>query len=340
MITLHILCNPNNPVSVEHLTDPFAIAVLKFVKNMEMLDYKCIVYTIKGSNVPCESVECLPFIYNDNNKNIEEYNRNAAQEIKKRKNSSDLIMCFHGWENQIAALENQDLIIVEPSIGYDFKAIFAPFRAFTSYAQMHMFYGYKNMLMTPSWFDTVIPNAFDPNEFDFCQNKEDYLLIFGRVIENKGIHIAIQLAEKTGKRLIVAGPGSLQDIGYKQLPKNVEYIGICNVEQRRKIMSKATAILGPTYYVEPFGNMIAEGYFSGTPAITTDWGGFVDTVKHGKTGFRCREFKDFLEAIDKIETIDPVDCKNWAMENYEETVVHKKFHEYFQKLSARNFYRT
>lgn len=339
MTTLHILCNPNKPVHVSNRTDPFAIAVIKFAENMEKLGYKCIVYDTAGSSVPCESVNCLPFLYSDTIKNIETYNSNASKEIKNRKNSKDLIMCFHGWENQGATIENQDLVIVEPSIGYDIKAIFAPYRAFTSYAQMHMFYGSKDMLMTPSWYDTVIPNAFSAYEFDYTVEKADYFLIFGRVIENKGIHLAIQATEKTGSKLVVAGPGRLEDIGYKEIPKHVEYVGTCDIHQRRKLMSKAKAIIGPTYYVEPFGNMIAEGYFSGTPAITSDWGGFVDTVIPGVTGFRCREFRDFVNAIENIDTIDSEDCYNYAMNTYEETVVHQKFDQYFQKLQAGNFYR-
>jgi len=339
MTTLHILCNPNKPVHVLNRTDPFAIAVIKFAENMERLGYKCIVYDTAGSNVPCETVNCLPFLFGDTIKNIETYNDNAGIEIKKRKKSKDLIMCFHGWENKNATIENQDLLIVEPSIGYDIKAIFAPYRVFTSYAQMHMFYGHKDMLMTPSWYDTVIPNAFSASEFDYTPVKDDYFLIFGRVIENKGIHIAIQATERTGKKLIIAGPGRLEDLGYKEIPKHVEHVGTCDVLQRRKLMSKAKAILGPTYYVEPFGNMIAEGYLSGTPAITSDWGGFVDTVIPGVTGFRCREFRDFVYAIENIDTIDHEDCYNYAMNTYEETVVHQKFDQYIQKLQAGNFYR-
>lgn len=339
MTNLHVLCNPNKPVHILNRTDPFAIAAIKFTENMESLGYKCTLYSTAGSEVSCESVNCLPFLYADTYQNIEVYNHAANIEIHKRKKPNDLVMCFHGWENRGATLDNQDLIIVEPSIGYDVKAIFAPYRAFTSYAQMHMYYGHKDMLMTPSWYDAVIPNAFSADEFDFSQIKDDYFLIFGRVIENKGIHIAIQATERTGQRLVVAGPGRLEDLGYTQLPKHVEYVGVCNVDQRRQLMSKAKAVLGPTYYVEPFGNMVIEGYFSGTPAITTDWGGFVDTVIQGHTGFRCREFKDFISAIERIDQINPTACLDWALRNYEEGIVHRQFDQYFQKLQARDFYR-
>ncbi|NBO28108.1 MAG: glycosyltransferase [Synechococcaceae bacterium WB8_1B_057] len=337
--TLHILSSPNKPVHILNRTDPFSIAIVKFIENMPKHDWNCVLYSIPGSQVDCEQVNCLPGIYNETNKNIKVYNEIAAKEIKLRKKPKDIIVCFHGWENQEAAFANNDLYIVEPSIGYDIKAVFAPFRVFTSYAQMHMYYGHKDMLMNPSWFDAVIPNAFTPAEFDYNENKENYILYFGRVIENKGIHIAVQATEKAQVPLHIAGPGSLEDLGYKKIPNHVKILGTCDVDQRRHYMKSARAIIGPTYYVEPFGNMIAEGYFSGTPAITTDWGGFTETVVQGVTGYRCREFKDFVWAIENINEIDSKKCYNFAMENYAEDIVHKKFDSYFRKVQESNFYR-
>lgn len=340
MATLHILSNPTSPVHINNRIDPFSIAVVKFIKNMTRLGWNCVHYGTTGSEVDCELVVCLNNIDSNRHTAIEKYNRVAAEEIKKRKKAGDLIMCFHGWENRVAAEANNDLPIVEPSIGYDTKAVFAPYRVFVSYAQMHMFYGERGMLMTPSWYDAVIPNAFTPSEFEFNAKKKDYILYFGRVIENKGLHIAIQATEKTGHNLIVAGPGALSDIGYKEVPSHVKCVGLCNAEQRKILMRDAMAIIGPTYYVEPFGNMVAEGYFSGTPAITTDWGGFTETVIQGKTGFRCREMKEFVNALNNIGNIDPQDCRDWADATYSEEVVHAQFDDYFKKILAGTFYRT
>ena len=195
------------------------------------------------------------------------------------------------------------------------------------------------MLMNPSWFDAVIPNAVSAHEFDYTEEKEDYFLYFGRVIESKGLPIAIQSTEAAGKRLLVAGPGSIKEMGFKKTPGHVELLGPCNAEQRRKLMSKARAIIGPTYYVEPFGNMVVEGYMSGTPAITTDWGGFTETVINGVTGFRCREFKQFVEAIHNIDSINPIDCREWAMKNCEDHIVHKKLDEYLDRIIQPDLYR-
>lgn len=339
MPTLHILSSPHSPVHIDRRIDAFSIAVIKFVENMQKLGWNCIHYGIVGCQVPCETVMCLDSIHHDTQQNISVYNKRAAKEIALRKKPDDLIMCFHGWENREAAEANSDLLIVEPSIGYETRAVFAPYRVFVSYAQQHMMYGERGMLMTPSWYDAVIPNAFSADEFEFSAEKKDYVLYFGRVIESKGIHVAIQATEKSGHKLIIAGPGYLTDMGYHTIPEHVTCVGLVDADRRRELMRDAQAIIGPTYYVEPFGNMVVEGYFCGTPAITTDWGGFTETVIHGVTGYRCRESREFVAALKNIHLIDPEVCRDWAWRNYEESVVHKKFDEYFNKLLAKDFYR-
>lgn len=337
---LHILSSPYNPVNIQFRSDPFAVAVVKFIKNMSQLGWDCIHYGIAGSQVDCEVVPCLPTIPPDMQEAIKQYNVTAGTEIAKRKSPGDIILCFYGVENQQAAEMNSDLLIVEPSIGYAISAVFAPYRVFVSYAQMHMFYGERHMLMSPSWADAVIPNAVSATEFEYSENKKDYVLLFGRVISSKGVDIAIQATRETGHRLLIAGPGSLKDLGYSTLPDHVEYCGLANESRRRELMRDAKAILGPTQYVEPFGNMVIEGYFSGTPAITTDWGGFTETVIQGVTGFRCREFREFVYALNNIHKINPKDCRQWAESNYSEEVIHKKFDYYLRKIQANNFYRS
>jgi len=319
--------------------DPFSIITLKFIKQMTRRGWHCIHYSIPGTKVDCEMVQCLDIINENNDVNIHVYNDRAGKEIALRKKPGDMVLCFYGVGDQGAAEANRDLKIVEPSIGYATNTVFADYRVFASYSHMHMYYGEKGMLMTPSWWDAVIPNAITADNFDFTDEKDDYFLFFGRVIESKGVNLAIQATKHTGKKLIIAGPGDLAGLGYPEIPDHVTMVGQCNSDQRRKLMSKAKAILGLTHYVEPFGNMIVEGYMSGTPAITTDWGGFSDTVKEGVTGFRCRNFRDIVNAINRIDEISPWDCRRWAEENYEDEVVHDKLHKYLTNLQDLDFYK-
>jgi len=330
MPTLHILSNPISPVNLSNRIDPFSISTWKFIHWMTRLGWNCIHYGVVGSEVDCKSILCLDYINTDHNACKIKYNENSARAIGENKKPGDMILCFYGVDNQAATEPHKDLKIIEPGIGYDTRAVFADYRVFTSYAQMHMFYGGREMLMSPSIWDAVIPNGFTPAEFDYTDIKSDYVLYFGRVIETKGINIAIQATAKSGKKLVIAGPGHLSNV-----PNHVSVVGPCNVEQRRKLMKNALAIIGPTLYVEPFGNMVVEGYLSGTPAITADWGGFIDTVVHGVTGYRCRFLEDYIEAINNIKHISNKVCFDFAMENFTDEVIHKKFDQYLKKLNNK-----
>lgn len=330
MTTLHVLPNFERPTSLAYRMDPFSVSTYRFIEHMMKRGYNCIHYGRQESDPLCEHVS----VYGDN----DEMNRAAGEEIAKRKQPGDLIICNYGFGNYGAAMMNPDLKAVEPGIGYAVDAVFAPYRVFTTYAQQHMYYGHHKMTMNPSWFDTVIPNGFDPDEFDYRELKQDYLLYFGRIIPSKGVELCIQLAEKTGQQLVLAGPGNLESLNRTSLPSNVTMVGLCDAEQRRHLMSHAKALLGPTYYVEPFGNMVVEALFSGTPVITTDWGGFTETNVHGVTGYRCRDWQDFTTAINNIDLIKPSACREWAESRYTHDVVHDQLNAYLQKVIRSDFY--
>jgi glycosyltransferase involved in cell wall biosynthesis len=193
--------------------------------------------------------------------------------------------------------------------------------------------------MNPSWFDEVIGNPFTLSEFEYEYHKDDYYLYFGRVCEEKGVHLAIQATEKMGKKLIIAGPGSLNSIGYSNTPSHVEIFGVANADQRKQLMRKAKALFGLTYYVEPFGNMIIESNLSGTPVITTDWGAFPEIVIQGQTGYRCRNFKDILNAMENIENnqISSMNCAAHGR-TFSDEIIHEKHRLYLERVIKNQFY--
>lgn len=345
---LHILANPHGITDLTYRMEPFNIAAAKMISNMTGLGYEILHYGHEQSQVACENISVVHSneisprgdddLFQHNPSVAKIFCRRAREELSRRYRPDDMILCFYGTDQQDAVAGIDDAFIVEPSIGYRPECVFAPYRVFTSYSQMHYYYGQQRMLLSPSWNDAVIPNAFTPSEFEFNTDKEDYCLYLGRISADKGIHLAIQMTEYTGQRLIIAGPGDLSALDYKAVPKHVTMFGYANVDQRRQLLKNARALIAPTYYIEPFGNIVVEALMSGTPVITTDWGGFVDTNIDGITGYRCRNFKEFVTAMENIDRIDHQDCRTWAEENFGETVVHEKFDQYFQRIAARNFY--
>jgi len=346
--TLHVLANPYGITHTRYRMDPFNVAVLKFIENMAPKGYEIIHYGHESSSVPCEHVKCVT---NDEQPPPEHdkvflsdptinqaYTTRADGEIARRKKRGDMILCFYGWAHQATTKNHSDLHIVEPSIGYSLESVFAPYRAFVSYSQMHYYYGLHKKMESPSWYDAVIPNAFTPSEFEFCDEKEDYFVYLGRIIKSKGIDIAVQVTRHLGKKLKIAGPGDLRHLGYTKIPDHVEFVGYVNPEQRKELLKKAQCLMAPTYYCEPFGNIVAEAQFCGTPVITTDWGGFVDNVVQGVTGYRCRDFKSFVEAAQTVDQLEPANCRSWAEQNFSDEVVHNQFDTWLTKISVGNFY--
>lgn len=288
-------------------------------------------YGLEGSQVDCPHLD-LP-------KGLQQWNSKANKLIAENKSPGDVILCFGGNTNKQATIGHEDCYIIEPHIGYSVREVFAPYRVFTSYAQLHHYYGAINIDQHPSWYDAVIPNSISPSEFEFREKKKDYVLYMGRVVSSKGVNIAIQATEKVGKKLIIAGaPASLKDMGYDQTPDHVELVGVVNPDQRKELLANAECLIGPTHYVEPFGLMVVEAHMSGTPTITSDWGAFPETNPHGITGFRCHVIKEFVWALEHTHLINKKAIHKRAMELYSDDVVYAQLDQYIQRVVENDFY--
>jgi glycosyltransferase involved in cell wall biosynthesis len=150
--------------------------------------------------------------------------------------------------------------------------------------------------------------------FPLGEGKGDYYLFIGRLIERKGYKIAQEVCQRLGKRLILAGPGEQSGYG--------EFVGSVGPEQRAELMSNAIATFAPTLYIEPFGNVVIEAQACGTPTITTDWGAFTENNINGLTGYRCRTLQEFMDAAEKVKTLD----------RYALDVIAKEYEDYFLRL--------
>jgi glycosyltransferase involved in cell wall biosynthesis len=215
---------------------------------------------------------------------------------------------------------------VEFGVGYG--GTFTQKRVFESYAWMHTVYGAQSMNkphdIDGNYWDTVIPGYLDPAMFPFEEEKDDYFLFIGRLVERKGFRIAADVCFDLGARLIVAGQG--------EPPLGCEYAGIVGPRERGLLMSKAKAVFVPTQYIEPFGNVNVEAQACGTPVITTDWGAFTETVVQGVTGYRCRTFGEFKAAAQNVGTLDPKIIRDRAVSLYSMDTIAKRYEEYFTRL--------
>lgn len=347
---LHVLPNPSGITHPDYRMDAFNIAVWKFTRHMQRLGHEVIHYGHESSAVDCEHVTVVTnddfappspdwaCVHDPRLADI--FAQRAGPELQRRVHDHDLVLSFYGnVHRSITDLVRHRAAIVEPAIGYEVTGVYADFRGFTSQAWMHYYYGTRGMLMEPSWYDEVIPNAITPEESRFDTDKSDYFMYIGRMVSTKGIALAIQVTQHLGQRLLIGSPGRLSHIGYDAVPPHVVELGYLGWRERARLLSRARGLFAPTHYIEPFGNVVAEAAMCGTPVITSDWGGFVDTVIPGVTGFRCRDFQGFVTAAASVAEIDPHTCRDWALQEYSDDSVHHKFDRWFRKIQRRDFYQ-
>ena len=103
-------------------------------------------------------------------------------------------------------------------------------------------------------------------------------------------------------------------------------------EKRGELLSHAKALLAPTFYIEPWGNVAVEAQMCGTPCITTDWGSFTENVRHGIAGMRCRTLREFLDAIDIVPNFDHKEIRQYAIDHWSLETIKPQYERYFDRL--------
>jgi glycosyltransferase involved in cell wall biosynthesis len=160
----------------------------------------------------------------------------------------------------------------------------------------------------------------------------------GRMVQRKGLREIAEISKYVDIPIIMAGMGAKQvgDTIFAQdctiKGKNLKYIGEVGVKERGKLMSEAQAVLCPTQYIEPFCGVNVEAQLCGTPVITPDYGAFVETVEDGMTGFRCKNLKDYVEAVEKVKKLDTGYIMFRAASKYSLEVVANQYQDYFDRL--------
>lgn len=252
----------------------------------------------------------------------------AHEAILERQEPGDVLAIIGGVCQSPLVGSLDDIWPVEFGIGY--PGSFAPFRIFESYAWMNATYGREADTlghMNPPFYDAVIPGYFDTSEFQTEREDMGYLLYVGRLIERKGIAVAVAVARKLGMTLLLAGEGD-----YRPEYELAEYLGVVSIQRRNELMAGATALIAPTIYSEPFGNIVPEAHLNGCPTVTTDFGAFPETNLHGVTGFRARTLGEFCDAINRCSTLDSAQIRQFAQANYSYEAIRPKYRAYFDQL--------
>jgi glycosyltransferase involved in cell wall biosynthesis len=155
----------------------------------------------------------------------------------------------------------------------------------------------------------TIHHGIDLDEFELQRTPGDYLLFFGRIHPDKGTVEAIDVAERTGMPLTIAG--IIQDRDYfEQLVEprldgeRVSYVGPVGPERRGGLLGGARGLLHLVNFDEPFGFSVVEAMACGTPVIAPRRGSMAEIIRDGENGFLVDTQEEAVAAVDASSRLD------------------------------------
>jgi len=344
----HLLGLVHLPCSREYMACAFTQKNYKIAQMLLSLGHEVVYYGAEGSDIPCTKFvethtladirkewgdgdnrfitgydwKSGEFRHDFNSKRTATYYKFVSKcidEINATKNPDDFLLITQGAYHKPIDTGVGLHLSCESGIGY--RGSYAKYRAFESAYIMNFTYGSEHPYecLNGNYYDRVIPNYFDPGDFEFSDKKENYFLYIGRVIKRKGVMTAYLASKAVGVKLLIVGQagellsdGSLRGDGFIIPKGNWEYVGFADVEKRKKLMSGAMATFTPTEYLECFAGTHVESMLSGTPPITTNFGVYPGTIPdnvNGKIGFRCDTLDDFVKAAKAVQKLKKTDYK-------------------------------
>ena len=174
----------------------------------------------------------------------------------------------------------------------------------------------REPLPDANWVATVY-NGIDLTHFQFQPTAGDYLVYLGRISPEKRPDRAIEIARRTGMRLVMAAKVDPTDRQYYEqsiaplihATPLVEYIGEVNEQEKDVLLGGAYAYLFPIDWPEPFGLTMVEAMATGTPAIAWRCGSVPEVLVDGVTGFVCDSMDEMVAAVERVGQLSRAACR-------------------------------
>ena len=153
----------------------------------------------------------------------------------------------------------------------------------------------------------TVHHAIELSAFAFRATPDDYLLFLGRFTAGKGVLQAIDIARRTGMRLILAAAeNDYFHEHVKPLVDGTRVVFAGEVDQADKValLGGAAALLYPVQEPESFGLVLVEAGACGTPVATLDCGPVREIVIPDVTGGIFQSEDDLVAGLRSVLALD------------------------------------
>ena len=349
---LHLPGIPHTETTLAFSHCAFTQKVLKFIPMMRAQGYDVIHYGVGDQNpgatehvqlmtvVEQQTLMCqdgfvtgpMEFVGNKatiGSPHYNVFNERLTRELHARVEFQDLVCLPFGRAHESAVFTHAGQN-VESGIGY--PECFLPFRIYESYSWESWHAG--NDKIPGSDYHWVIPNYFDVTHWPLGTGPRKYLAYFGRIGALKGLDIVKEIAKaRPDLDVLVCGQGDPTPWLDPAVP-NLKYESPKVGTDRAAFLGGAIALLAPSRFYEPFCGVTVEANLCGTPALTSAFGAFAETVQDGMNGWKCRTLGDWLAAIRWAEkSAWHPDIRYQARQKYSLTAIGPQYTRVFQQIA-------
>jgi glycosyltransferase involved in cell wall biosynthesis len=164
-------------------------------------------------------------------------------------------------------------------------------------------------------------NGINPREYEYSEIKHGYLLFIGRVMRQKGILHALDIADRTKKKLIIAGPIKDRSLFMTKIaPRirknpNIKYVGAVGGKRKQALLKYASCVLFPTLWEEPFGLVMIEAMACGTPVVALN-NGAVKEIMSGFPSLICNSVGEMVEKVNREHFPSSKVLRKYVIDHY------------------------
>ena len=171
----------------------------------------------------------------------------------------------------------------------------------------------------------VVPNGVDVTAAPFSAVKQDYLFFIGRANWEKGLDLAVRVAMRAGKRLVMAvkmteaheqAYYAEQVEPWLRRGSQIDLLGEITPAEKFALYRDAAATLFTSQWEEPFGLVMPESLACGTPVLALRRGSVPEVIVDGETGFLADDEDGLVATVSRLGEIDPRACRAHAEEHF------------------------
>lgn len=191
----------------------------------------------------------------------------------------------------------------------------------------------------------VVPNGVPLSTYAFRKTvaPEAPLVFLGRMEEIKGPHLAIEVARRTGRRLVLAGNIPEEHRGWFDAHvaphvdgEGIRFVGPVDDAQKNELLGAAAAFLMPILWEEPFGIVMAEAMACGTPVVGLRRGAVPEVVEDGVTGFVVDTVEEMADRVTRVPELSRAATRRRVEQFYSDDAVADGYLDIYREMIDRN----